>query len=150
MNFPAPRAWNARFGADTRPISDSGLARYVLLVRTMRNEPHAIDMLEAPPIVVEDEGLGRVTLLARPPRDGRNALLLAAEEPLRGLLLELAYSSGYDAFACETPLDAIDTLVEIGDRIACAIVSSASRWADGLGEFIADEYPHVERILIES
>ena len=117
--------------------------------RLMRNQAEAIDVVEPPPVVIEDAGLGSVTLLARPPREGRDVMLLVAEEPLCGLLLELAHANGYDAFACETPLDAIDTLVEIGDRVACAIVSTSARWADGLGEFLADEYPHVERILIE-
>ena len=82
--------------------------------------------------------------------DERNVMLLVAEEPLCGQLLEMAHENGFDAFACETPLDTIDTLVELGDRVACAIVSSATKWADGLGEFLADEYPHVERILIDA
>ena len=116
----------------------------------MRHPSYVTDVVEPHALVVEDADLGHVTLLARPPRDGRDVMLLVAEEPLCGLLLELAYENGYDAFACETPLDAVDTLVELGERVACAIVSSSAKWAEGLGDFLADEYPHVERILIES
>lgn len=115
----------------------------------MRNQAHAIEVVEPPPIIVEDSGIGEVTLLARPPRAGRDVMLLAVGEPLCGLLLELAHVNGYDAFVCETPLDAIDTLVELGDRVACAIVSVSAKWAEGLGEFLADEYPRVERIFID-
>lgn len=114
----------------------------------MRNTTEAIDVVETQPILIEAAGSGAVSLRARPPRDGRDVVLLAAEEPLCGLLQELARANGYRAFACETPLDAVDTVVELGDRMACAIVSSSARWADGLAEFLADEYPHVERILI--
>jgi hypothetical protein len=116
----------------------------------MRHPIHAYEVVETQALTLVDAGPGEVAWLARPPRDGRDVMLLAAPEPLCGALLELAHASGYDAFACETPLDAIHTLVEVGDRVACAIVSSAARWADGLGEFIASEYPQVERILIES
>ena len=75
-------------------------------------------------------------------------MLLVADEPLSGFLLELAHVNGYDAFACQTPLDAIDTLVQVGDRVACAIVCASVGWADALAEFLADEYPDIERILI--
>lgn len=116
----------------------------------MRNYTHAIDMVEPQPLLIEDVDVDGLRLLARPPRDGRDVMLLVTEEPLCGLLLELAHRSGYEAFACDTPLDVVDTLVELGERVACAIVSATATWGEGLGEFLADEYPHVERILIES
>jgi hypothetical protein len=116
----------------------------------MSHQTYAIDRVEQQPSFVEDPGFGDVTVLARPPRNGRDIMLLVAEEPLTSVLLELSRVNGYDAYACETPLDAIDTLVQLGDRVACAFVSAAVRWTDGFGEFLRDQYPHVERILIRS
>jgi hypothetical protein len=75
-------------------------------------------------------------------------MIVVADEPLCGILLELADSNGFDAFACETPLDVVDTLVQIGHRVVCAVVASSIAWGEGLAEFIADEYPHVRRIQL--
>src|SRR3569623_3131156 len=61
----------------------------------------------------------------------RDIMLIVADEPECGLLLELAHVNGFDAFACETPRDVIDTLIEISDRIACAVVSSKTPWGAG-------------------
>ncbi len=44
----------------------------------------------------------------------------------------------------------IDTLIEIGDRVACAVVSSTTSWGQGLAEFLADEYPTIQRVLIDA
>ena len=115
----------------------------------MGNQAQATELPEPVPVEIEGVGLGEITSLARPPRDGRDVMLLVAEDPLCRILLELAHANGYDAFACETPLDTIEMLIEVGNRVACAIVSSSARWADGLGEFLADEYPQIERILVE-
>ncbi len=75
-------------------------------------------------------------------------MILVADEPLRGALLELAHLNGYGAFACSTPLDVIDTLVDFGDQVSCAILDDSAGWSAGLPEFLADEYPHIERIAI--
>ncbi|MBV8761112.1 MAG: hypothetical protein JO257_27700 [Deltaproteobacteria bacterium] len=80
----------------------------------------------------------------------RDIMLIVADEPVCGMLLELAHINGFDAFACETPLDVIDTLIEIHDRIACAVVSSQTPWGAGLGDFLADEYPTIQRVLIDA
>lgn len=80
---------------------------------------------------------------------GRDIMVIVANEPLCGVLLELAEVNGLDAFACETPLDVIRTLIDIGDRIACAVVSSTTEWGEGLAEFLADEYPSIDRVLLE-
>lgn len=83
-------------------------------------------------------------------RERRDIMLIVAEEPVCGVLLEIAHINGLDAFACETPLDVIDTLIEISDRIACAVVSSSTSWGAGLGDFLADEYPTIQRVLIDA
>ena len=38
----------------------------------------------------------------------------------------------------------------ISDRIACAVVSSKTSWGVGLGDFLADEYPTIQRVLIDA
>lgn len=83
-------------------------------------------------------------------RERRDIMLIVANEPVCGMLLEIAHINGFDAFACETPLDVIDTLIEIGDRVACAIVSSTAPWGAGLGDFLADEYPTIQRVVIDA
>ena len=79
---------------------------------------------------------------------GRDVMVVVAEEPLSGALLELAHMNGLDAFACETPLDVIQTLLGLGHRVACAVVAASVEWGNGLAEFLADEYPHVDRVLL--
>ena len=88
-------------------------------------------------------GWGWIALLPLLRRDGRDVLLLVAEEPLRGALVALAEAVGLDAYACATPHDVVETLVALGDRIACAVVSRAAGWGEGLREFLADEYPEI-------
>ena len=83
-------------------------------------------------------------------REQRDIMLIVADEPVCGMLLEIAAINGFDAFACETPLDVVDTLIEIGDRVACAVVSSSTQWGNGLAEFLADEYPSIQRVLIDA
>jgi hypothetical protein len=83
-------------------------------------------------------------------RERRDIMLIVAEEPVCGMLLDIAHINGFDAFACETPLDVIDTLIDIADRIACAVVSSKTQWGAGLGDFLADEYPTIQRVLIDA
>lgn len=83
-------------------------------------------------------------------REHRDIMLIVAQEPVCGMLLEIAHINGFDAFACETPLDVIDTLIEIGDRVACAVVSSTTEWGAGLADFLADEYPSIQRVLVEA
>jgi hypothetical protein len=80
---------------------------------------------------------------------GRDVMVVVAGEPLSGALLELAHVNGLDAFACETPLDVIQTLLDLGQRVACAVVAASVDWGQGLAEFLADEYPHVDRVLLE-
>ena len=76
-------------------------------------------------------------------------MMIVADEPLSDALLELAHVNGLDAFACETPLDVVQTLLDVGDRVACTVVASSVDWGEGLAEFLADEYPEVDRVLLE-
>ena len=83
-----------------------------------------------------------------PALDGHDALLLVADEPIRGAVWELATRGGYDVFACRTPLEVVDTLVGAGDRIACVVMESAAQWGSGLREFLADEYPRLQTMIV--
>lgn len=95
-----------------------------------------------------DPALAWIACLPLYRRAGRDVLLLVAEEPVRDVLLALARATGFDAYACATPHDVIDTLVQVGDRVACAIVSAGATWGSGLREFLADEYPGIHRIAV--
>jgi hypothetical protein len=83
-----------------------------------------------------------------PPLDGRDALLLVADEPIRGAVWELATRGGYDVFACRSPLDVIDTLVGAGDRLACVVLESTVPWGTGLRELLAEEYPKLDTVIL--
>ena len=104
----------------------------------------------APHLQPEDSFDGWLASLPTKLRERRDIMLIVADEPVTGMLLELAHINGFDAFACETPLDVIDSLVQIGDRVACAVVSSKTDWGQGLGDFLADEYPAIQRVLIDA
>jgi len=71
-----------------------------------------------------------------------------AEEPLSAVIGELYRAYGYDVFAPETPLEVIQTLVSVGDRIGAVLISPDAAWANGLREFLADEYPEIDRIVL--
>ncbi len=81
---------------------------------------------------------------------GRDVMVIVAGDPLYEVFSELAVANGFDTFACQTPLDAVDTLVQVGDRVACALVSSDTKWGEAFAHFLADEFPHVQRILVEA
>jgi len=83
-----------------------------------------------------------------PPLDGRDALLLVADEPVRGAVWEMATHAGYDVFACRTPLEVVDTLVGAADRIGCVVLESEAGWGNGLREFLAEEYPRLQRLIL--
>lgn len=89
-----------------------------------------------------------IAMLARTGRPGRDVMVLVADEPVRSMLWEIAMKNGFDTFACRTPFEVVDTLVELGDRVECAILDSEAPWSGGLAEFLADEYPLVRRVLL--
>lgn len=82
--------------------------------------------------------------------DRREAVLICAAEPLRSALVELARTRGYEPREAVTPLQAVEALLEAGDRIGHALISSdlPDRWGEGLDELIDEEYPHVKRYLL--
>jgi len=126
------------------------LAQVLLISESMGNSVHALEVVNHP--ALSDlygacEGEAWVSVLP-PPLDGRDALLLVADEPVRGAVWELAIRAGYDVYACRTPLEVVDTLVGIGDNVACVVMDSGARWGRGLREFLADEYPRLQRMIL--
>ncbi len=75
-------------------------------------------------------------------------MLVIAEEPLRSQLAQAARDRGYEPVTKSTPLDAIQTLTHLADRIAYAIISSQARWGLALRELLADEYPNVRPVML--
>lgn len=86
--------------------------------------------------------------LAALERPGRDVALVVADEPLAAVIAELYRAYGYEVRTPATPLDVIQTLLGVGDRIGVAVLSPDARWADGLREFMADEYPEIDRIVL--
>ena len=93
---------------------------------------------------------GRANIAPTPAPDRREAVLICAAEPLRSALVELARTRGYEPCESATPLEAIEALLEDGDRIGHALISSdlPDQWGRGLDELLAEEYPHVKRYLL--
>lgn len=92
----------------------------------------------------EHEGWG-------PERTGaRDTVLVCAMEPLRSALAAFVRAQGYQLRVSLTPLDAIGVLLDEGDRVCHAMLADdlPHDWARSLHEFIADEYPAIERIAI--
>lgn len=80
----------------------------------------------------------------------RGIALVIAEPALAAAVSELYQAHGYEVFVPETPLDVIDTLVTVGDEVCAVLISSEATWANGLREFIADEFPKIDRVLLVS
>lgn len=79
---------------------------------------------------------------------GSTLALVIADEPIASAIAELYRTHGYDVFAPDTPLDAIQTLISAGDQIGVVLVSPETAWANGLREFLADEYPTIDQIVL--
>ena len=86
--------------------------------------------------------------LAALERPGSDVVLVVADEPLGAVIAELYRAYGYEVRMPATPLDLIQTLLRVGDRIGAAVISPDARWADGLRDFMADEYPDIDRIVL--
>lgn len=89
----------------------------------------------------------RTSALDGPKRD---IALVIAEPELAAAVSELYQASGYEVFLPETPLDVFDTLVAVGDQVRVVLISSESRWATGVHELIAEEFPKTERVMLLS
>jgi len=65
---------------------------------------------------------------------------------------ELARAHGYEPRVSVTPLQAVEALLESGRSIGHALISSAlpNDWGRGLHEYLADEYPHVRRVMLSA
>ena len=78
----------------------------------------------------------------------RELVLVCAEEPLRSALAEFVRGRGYEPRVPATTLQAIEVLIDSGDRIGWALLASDAGTA--LHEFLADEYPDVRRVLVSA
>lgn len=84
------------------------------------------------------------------PTGARDLVLVCAVEPLRSALVEMLRARGYEPRVSVTPLQAVEELLARGDRIGHAIISNElpHGWASSLHEYIGDEYPGVQRVLL--
>ncbi|HEU0035587.1 MAG TPA: hypothetical protein VFQ53_33480 [Kofleriaceae bacterium] len=80
----------------------------------------------------------------------RDVSLVVADEPIRSALVEGLRANGCDAIAPKTPLDMVQALIAWREQIGSVVISSASRWAHGLRDFLADEYPEIEPVMLAS
>jgi hypothetical protein len=86
--------------------------------------------------------------LDAPVRSSRDVALVIADPPLAAVIAELYRAYGYEVYVLETPLDVIQMLIGVGERTGVAVLSPDARWADGMRDFLADEYPAIDRILL--
>lgn len=89
----------------------------------------------------------QTSVMVGPKRD--IALVIAAPE-LAAAISELYQVYGYEVFLPETPLDVIETLAMVGDQVRVVLISSQTRWANGLRELIAADFPKADRITLVS
>jgi hypothetical protein len=113
----------------------------------MKIEPGGTFRTAATFLLASLPGAGSAWLAALE-RPGRDVALVVADEPLAAVIAELYRTYGYEVCTPATPLDVIQTLLGVGDRIGAAVISPDARWADGLRDFMADEYPEIDRIML--
>jgi len=87
--------------------------------------------------------------LAPPEATGHDVVLVIAGGPLRDMLVELVQANGYEVRASTTPLETIELLERLKDRVRCAILSPQIAWAPAVWELIVDEYPDIEPIVLD-
>lgn len=80
----------------------------------------------------------------------RSIALVIAEPELAAAVSELYQAYGYEVFLPETPLDVIETFTMLGHQVRMVLISSEARWASGLRELIAEEFPKADRIMLVS
>jgi hypothetical protein len=81
--------------------------------------------------------------------DETDVVLVLANEPLRDTLGDLVRARGYEVRASATPLETVQLLELLKDRLRCAIISSQLPWGSGVWELLVDEYPEIEPVLVE-
>lgn len=81
----------------------------------------------------------------RPPRD---IALVVAEEPLAAVIADLYRVYGFEVRTAATPLGVVLALIGAGERVGAVVISPDARWADGVDDFVADEYPEIDRIVL--
>lgn len=84
-----------------------------------------------------------------PNRNGdRDVAIVLAEDAIVGMLGDFYRSQGYRTMAPRTPLDLIQTLLSHRTKIGPVFISPRLSWSDGLREFLADEYPELDRVVV--
>jgi hypothetical protein len=76
------------------------------------------------------------------------SVLVLVEEPLRNDIVTAVRTNGYEAHACNTPLDVIQILERHGGRIGYAVLSPGAPRALEIRELIADEYPSIQPLVL--
>jgi len=82
--------------------------------------------------------------------DGHLALVIEPSEANRGLLMQQLKTLGTSAVGVATALDAVQVLMEQGERVDCAFIEAESPQVPSLElvEFLTHQHPHVRRVLI--
>lgn len=82
--------------------------------------------------------------------DGHVALVIEPSELNRKALIQQLKSIGQAAVGVATALDAVQVLVEQGERVDCAFIEAESLQVPSfeLVEFLTHHHPHVRRVLI--
>jgi hypothetical protein len=75
-------------------------------------------------------------------------VLVIADVPLTAPITERYRTRGYEVLAPTTPLDVIQRLLAVGDRVSVVVVSVEARWASGLDELISEEFPDIDHVLL--
>lgn len=82
--------------------------------------------------------------------DDGDIVLVLADEPLRDMLGEAVRAHGYEVQSSATPLETVQLLERLKDRLRCAIISSQLPWAPAVWELLIDEYPDIEPVVVEA
>ncbi|HET7504121.1 MAG TPA: hypothetical protein VFK02_24035 [Kofleriaceae bacterium] len=92
----------------------------------------------------------RVTRPVVADSDDGDVVLVLANEPLRKMLGEVVRAHGYDVQASATPLETVQLLERLKDRLRCAIISSQLPWGPSVCELLIDEYPDIEPVVVDA
>ena len=80
----------------------------------------------------------------------QSCVLVLAEPDLRDALALAVRTNGYEVFACQTPLDAIQLLERHSLQIGYAVLSPQTPRALELHDLLVDEYPTIQPMLLST
>jgi hypothetical protein len=75
-------------------------------------------------------------------------MLVIANEPLLGDLVDLGRRANLVVHVCTTPSEATQLLERSGNRLACAIIASSAAWGVELRRLITQNYPEIDRFTV--